>query len=167
MMSSKTVVCVCVCLDAATGPVKRRGTVSHFFHSLEFNSLCATNLTACSLAYPGLSSDNKWRWWMWTVAAWRLVAPVLAGGYSQDCCSGIRNVLRVQQTLVQKQQTHLLRSFSFQFWLETIYCLCCHRMVIWHIPPGYYSMRKKELSNIFIASTFGFQSESVFIRHEV
>ena len=43
--------------------------------------------------------------------------------------------LEVQQTSVQKQ-SHLLCLFPFQFSLETINCLCRHRIIIQHIPLG-------------------------------
>jgi len=61
--------------------------------------------------------------------------------------------LEVQQTSVQKQ-THLLCPLLILFSLETIYCFCCHRIIIQHIPLGHHSMREKELSNILIAPTF-------------
>ena len=53
--------------------------------------------------------------------------------YLQDTCRmaapEFRYGLEVQQTSVQKQ-THLLCSFPFQFSLETINCLCRHRIII-------------------------------------
>ena len=61
--------------------------------------------------------------------------------------------LEVQQTSVQKQ-THLLCSFPFQFSLETINCLCHHRIIIQHIPLGHHSMREEILFNILVAPTF-------------
>jgi len=54
--------------------------------------------------------------------------------------------LEVHQT-VQKQ-TQLLCPFSFQFSLKTIYCFCCHRIIIQYILLGHHSERKKELSII-------------------
>ena len=61
--------------------------------------------------------------------------------------------LEVQQTSVQKQ-THLLCPFPFQFSLETINCLCHHRIIIQHIPLGHHSIREEILPNILVAPTF-------------
>jgi len=60
--------------------------------------------------------------------------------------------LEVQQTSVQKH-THLLCPFPFQFSLETINCLCHHRIIIQHIPLKHHSMREV-LFNILVAPTF-------------
>ena len=38
---------------------------------------------------------------------------------------------------ISPKNTHLLCPFSFQFSLETIYCLCRHRIIIQHIPLGH------------------------------
>ena len=54
----------------------------------------------------------------------------------------LRYGLEVQQTSVQKQ-THLLCPFPFQFGLETINCLCHHRIIIQHVPLGHHSMREE------------------------
>ena len=40
------------------------------------------------------------------------------------------------------------------FSLETINCLCHHRIIIQHIPLGHHSMREEILSNILVAPTF-------------
>ena len=64
-----------------------------------------------------------------------------------------RHGLEVQQTSVQKE-THLLCPFPFQFSLETINCLCHHRIIIQHIPLGHHSMREEILSNILVVPTF-------------
>ena len=58
--------------------------------------------------------------------------------------------LEVQQTSVQKQ-THFLGPFPFQFSLETINCLCHHRIFIQRIPLGHHLMREEILSNILVA----------------
>jgi len=46
------------------------------------------------------------------------------------------------------------RRLWFQFSLETINCLCHHRIIIQHIPLGHHSMREEIRSNIFVAPTF-------------
>ena len=77
--------------------------------------------------------------------------------YLQDTCRTAALELRhgpeAQRTSVQKQ-THLLCPFTFQFDLETINCLCHHRIIIQHIPLGHHSMREEILSNIAVAPTF-------------
>jgi len=82
---------------------------------------------------------------------------ILSISYLQDTCRmaapEFRYGLEVQQTSVQKQ-THLLRPFPFQFSLETINCLCHHRIIIEHIPLGHHSMREELLFNILVAPTF-------------
>ena len=79
--------------------------------------------------------------------------------YLQDTCRmaapEFRYGLEVQQTSVQKQ-THLLCPFPFQFSLETINCLCHHRIIFQHIPLGHHSMREEILSNILVAPTTSF-----------
>jgi len=87
----------------------------------------------------------------------------ILAGYLQVCrilncrmaAPEFRHGLEVQQTSVQKQsKEHLLCPFPFQFSLETINCLCHHRIIIQHIPLGHHSMREEILSNILVAPTF-------------
>ena len=77
--------------------------------------------------------------------------------YLQDTCRmaapDLRHGLEVQRTSVQKQ-THLLCPFTFQLGLETMNCLCHHRIIIQHIPLGHHSMREEIFSNIPVAPTF-------------
>jgi len=84
-------------------------------------------------------------WWVVTSAT-----PAAASWRADTCrmaATESRYGLEVQQTSVQKQ-THLFCPFSFQFSLETIYCFCCHRIIMQHIPLGHHSMREKGLSTV-------------------
>ena len=86
------------------------------------------------------SRCKPWRWMLKDISI-----------HLQDTCRTAAPELRhgpeVQRTSVQKQ-THLLCPFTFQFGLETINCLCHHRIIIQHIPLGHHSMGEEILSNI-------------------
>jgi len=69
----------------------------------------------------------------------------LLAGYLQDGRSGISLRPRGPADISPKQ-THLLCPFPFQFSLETMNCLCRHRIIIQRIPLGHHSINTVEYS---------------------
>jgi len=122
------------------------------FIAIVLTSGCKAANVVCPLLYDCYYAPSAW--YFVRRFAWCLFfSPI----YLQDTCRTAAQESchspEVQRTSVQKL-TNLLCPFPFQFSLETINCLCHHRIIIQHIPLGHHSMREEILSNILVAPTF-------------